>query len=77
MKSTRKYILLMLIFEMSKILSKNKFFWLILFPIIIILFSSNAISAEREQGTLKMLLVAGISKFDLLKAKFQAIYKGN
>ena len=51
------------------------FVWVILFPIIIILFSFNAISAEREQGTLKMLLVAGISKFDLIKAKFQAIYK--
>jgi ABC-2 type transport system permease protein len=51
------------------------FVWAILFPLLIILLSFNVISAEREQGTFRMLLVSGVSKYDIIKAKFWSVFQ--
>jgi ABC-2 type transport system permease protein len=50
------------------------FVWACLFPLVIILFAFNAVSAEQEQGTLRMILVSGVSQYAVLKAKFWAVY---
>ncbi len=51
------------------------FVWQYLFPLLIILLTFNTLTSEREQGTLRMLLVAGASKYDIVKAKFLASYR--
>ena len=51
------------------------FVWQYLFPLLIILLTFNTLTSEREQGTLKMLLVAGASKYEIIQAKFLAAYR--
>ena len=51
------------------------FVWQFLFPLLVILFAFNTITSEREQATLKMLLVSGVSKYDIVRAKFWSVYQ--